>query len=551
MVERLTYSIDHRPGFLQRAREETFDLLVIGGGITGAGIALDASSRGLSVCLVEKGDFASGTSSKSTKLIHGGLRYLKQFEFGLVKEVGKERAVLHHLAPHLVVPEKMVLPLIKGGSLGKTMTSIGLYIYDFLADVEGDDKRRMLDKEEILEIEPLLPTEKLLGGSIYAEYRTDDARLTIEVIKTAYRYGALPLSYLECTGIVEENGQAVAAWCRDQLDGEVFKIHFRQVINAAGPWVDQVRGMVEQISGKRLYLTKGVHIVVPRAKLPVAHAVYFDVPHDNRMIFAIPRLEITYIGTTDTYYEGDKEHVTVNRGDVEYLLRAANETFSIENLTEADIVSSWVGLRPLIYEEGKSASEISRKDEIFEASNGMLSIAGGKLTGYRKMAERIVDIVVRRIFPDDYQDHPARTEDIFLTEDPFENYTACQLYIDEIKKVLLPKGLPEFYARYLVHNYGKDTSRILETLNTNNRLTSEESLLLAELDYCLANEMMIKPLDFLIRRTGRLFFLPQSIGLVEKHIFPYLEDKAAMQEIQLQQEMLSWREVLQSIRSFN
>lgn len=551
MAEGLTYSIDDRPGFLKRAREETFDLLVIGGGITGAGIALDASSRGLSVCLVEKGDFASGTSSKSTKLIHGGLRYLKQFEFGLVKEVGKERAVLHHLAPHLVVPEKMVLPLIKGGSLGKTMTSIGLYIYDFLADVEGDDKRRMLDKDEILEIEPLLPDEKLLGGSIYAEYRTDDARLTIEVIKTAYRYGALPLSYLECTGIVEENGQAVAARCRDQLDDQVFKIHFRQVINAAGPWVDQVRGMVEQISGKRLYLTKGVHIVVPRAKLPVAHAVYFDVPHDSRMIFAIPRLEVTYIGTTDTYYDGDKEHVTVNKADVEYLLKATNETFSIENLTEADIVSSWVGLRPLIYEEGKSASEISRRDEIFESSNGMLSIAGGKLTGYRKMAERIVDMVVRRIYPDDYQDHPAKMENIYLTADPFEHYAACQLYIEEIKKELALKGLPEFYARYMVHNYGKDTSRILETLNTKNDLKAEEALILAELDYCLKNEMMIKPLDFLIRRTGRLFFIPQSIGLVEKLIFPYLRDKAAMLEIQLQKEMLCWRQVLQSIRSFD
>ncbi|MBK8504757.1 MAG: FAD-dependent oxidoreductase [Saprospiraceae bacterium] len=246
---------------------------------------------------------------------------MKQFEFNLVKEVGRERAVLHRLAPHLVVPEKMVLPLIKGGSLGKTMTSIGLYIYDFLADVDGADKRLMLEKDEMLAIEPLLPGEKLLGGSIYAEYRTDDARLTIEVIKTGYRHGALPINYLKCIRILEDEGQAIGAECEDQISGKRLSISAKHVINAAGPWVDQIRAMVETISGKRLYLTKGVHIVVPKEKLPLNHAVYFDVPNDSRMIFAIPRLDVTYIGTTDTYYEGDKEQVKVSRQDVEYLFK--------------------------------------------------------------------------------------------------------------------------------------------------------------------------------------------------------------------------------------
>ncbi len=550
MDEGLTYSVKNRDAFLKRAQLETFDLLVIGGGITGAGIALDAATRGLSVCLIEKNDFASGTSSKSTKLIHGGLRYLKQFEFGLVKEVGKERSVLHHLAPHLVVPEKMVLPLIQGGSLGKTMTSIGLYIYDFLADVEGEDKRRMLDRNEMLEIEPLLPEEKLLGGSIYAEYRTDDARLTIEVIKTAYRYGALPVNYIECTDILEESGQASGAWCRDHLSNQHIKVQFRHIINAAGPWVDELRSMVETISGKRLYLTKGVHLVVPRNRLPVVHAVYFDVPNDNRMIFAIPRLEVTYIGTTDTYYESDKDQVTVTKQDVAYLLNAINQTFKIEALTEADIISSWAGLRPLIYEDGKTASEISRKDEIFEAGNGMLSIAGGKLTGYRKMAERIVDRVVRRVYPDSFQEHPAVTEEVCLSAEPFLDFTGCQWYIKELQQQLHQLQLPEFNATYLVHNYGKESWKILENLRTNESLPSEEALILAELDYCCAHEMVVKPLDFLVRRTGRLFFLPYSIAMVEKMIFPYFAEHMGWTDTQLQKEKIHWNEVVQSILDF-
>ena len=552
MADRLKFSRDNRSAFLRQAAEVQYDLLVIGGGITGAGIALDAASRGLSVCLVEKNDFASGTSSKSTKLIHGGLRYLKQFEFSLVKEVGRERAVLHQLARHIVVPEKMVLPLIEGGSLGKIMTSIGLYIYDFLADVSDDDKRMMLDKEEVLAIEPLLPSAKLLGGSIYAEYRTDDARLTVEVLKTAHRFGANVLNYLKCLRIAEIDGKAQTAICRDQLSEKEVSIGFRQVVNATGPWVDQVRGLSEPITGKRLYLTKGVHIVVPKKKLPIKHATYFDVPHDDRMIFAIPRLNVTYIGTTDTYYEGNKDDIDINFNDIQYLLSAVNQTFEIEDLKMDDIISSWAGIRPLIYEDGKSASEISRKDEIFEASNGLLSIAGGKLTGYRKMAERIVDMVVERVYPDKGKDLASKTEEIFLTNPYFGDATEYRLYAAKLSNTCQNLDLSFPYDVYLLQNYGPHAISIAKSSEHHRPGHAiEEALILAELDFCADHEMIIRPLDFLERRTGRLFFMPDTIKLVEKLIFPYFETRFAMTSDRIEQEKEEWHHRVNKSQMFD
>ena len=379
--------------------KEHYDLVVIGGGITGGGIALDAASRGLKVALVEKNDFASGTSSKSTKLIHGGLRYLKQFDFWLVKEVGSERAIVHKLAPHLVLPEKMLLPLIENGSYGKWLTSVGLKVYDILAQVTGDDKRQMLEKKEALKLEPLLPKKILKGAGYYAEYRTDDARLTIENIKTSLQFGATALNYASVTDFIYSDEKVAGVVVNDQITGDTFNIDAKYVISAAGPWVDELRTVNNSKKGKRLHLTKGVHLVFPYEKLPVKQSVYFDVP-DGRMMFAIPRGKVTYVGTTDTNYNDDKDKVQTDLADAIYLLSAVNNMFPKINLEMEDIVSSWAGLRPLIHEEGKSASELSRKDEIFTSDTGLISIAGGKLTGYRKMAERVVDQVVKKLEED-------------------------------------------------------------------------------------------------------------------------------------------------------
>lgn len=510
------FSFFNRSNIQQELQATEYDILIVGGGITGAGIALDAASRGMKVALIEKNDFASGTSSKSTKLIHGGLRYLKQFDFWLVKEVGTERAIVHKLAPHLVIPEKMILPLIDGGTYGSWLTSIGLKVYDVLASVEGDDKRKMLDKAEALEKEPLLPENILNGAGFYAEYRTDDARLTIEILKTASQYDAQILNYTEATEFIYENKRVVGATVLDAFTGEKFDIKAKYLVNAAGPWVDELRQINNSKIGKRLHLTKGVHLVVPHEKLPVKQSVYFDIP-DGRMMFAIPRGKVTYFGTTDTNYQEDKNNVETSIVDALYLIEAVNNMFPDIHLTIEDIESSWAGLRPLIHEEGKSASELSRKDEIFVSDTKLISIAGGKLTGYRKMAERIVDIVAKKMkrrFENEFE--PIQTEDIILAGGPFQNYKSVKLYTKQVSKRIKTDGLTKQDASYLVHNYGKQTDIILDKFD---ELTSvenvEQRLLKAEIWFTIQHEMTCTPTDFFMRRTGRLFFDKPSVDLLK------------------------------------
>ncbi|MEO1011484.1 MAG: glycerol-3-phosphate dehydrogenase/oxidase [Bacteroidota bacterium] len=486
---------------------EKFDLVVIGGGITGGGIALDAASRGLKVALLEKGDFASGTSSKSTKLIHGGLRYLKQFDFWLVKEVGSERAIVHKLAPHLVLPEKMLLPLIENGSYGKWLTSIGLKVYDILAQVTGEDKRQMLEKKQALKLEPLLPKKILKGAGYYAEYRTDDARLTIENIKTSLQYGALALNYAEVIDFLYADEKISGVRVRDKDSGSEFNVISQYVINAAGPWVDELRGINHSRKGKRLHLTKGVHLVFPHEKLPVRQSVYFDIP-DGRMMFAIPRGKITYIGTTDTNFQDDKDRVTTDLADAIYLISAVNNMFPSIHLEMEDIVSSWAGLRPLIHEEGKSTSELSRKDEIFTSDSGLISIAGGKLTGYRKMAERAVDRIAQKM----KEEHETPLTDCSTDRIPlcgnegFKKFKHVKKYIAEIYQRLRPDGFSEYEAWFLVTNYGKQTETILETYTSLSGEDNATRLIKAELHFCIDFEMVHNPMDFFIRRTGRLYF---------------------------------------------
>ncbi|RLK03124.1 glycerol-3-phosphate dehydrogenase/oxidase [Tenacibaculum discolor] len=507
------FSSFNRKNIQQELQTTEFDILVIGGGITGAGIALDAASRGMKVALIEKNDFASGTSSKSTKLIHGGLRYLKQFDFWLVKEVGTERAIVHKLAPHLVIPEKMILPLIEGGTYGSWLTSIGLKVYDVLASVEGDDKRKMLDKKEALEKEPLLPENILNGAGFYAEYRTDDARLTIEVLKTASQYDAQILNYTRADEFIYENKRVVGAKVTDAFTDENYEIKAKYVVNAAGPWVDELRQINNSKIGKRLHLTKGVHLVVPHEKLPVKQSVYFDIP-DGRMMFAIPRGKVTYFGTTDTNYQQDKDTVETSMVDALYLIEAVNNMFPDIQLTIDDIQSSWAGLRPLIHEEGKSASELSRKDEIFVSDTKLISIAGGKLTGYRKMAERIVDIVAKKMkrrFEVEFD--PIQTEEIVLSGGPFQNYKSVKLYINQIYKRIKSFGFSEKDASYLVHNYGKQTELILDKFDELNEENIQERLLKAEVWFTIKHEMTCTPTDFFMRRTGRLFFDKPSVDL--------------------------------------
>lgn len=513
-------NLDRKEQFT-RLSEETFDLVVIGGGITGGGIALDAASRGLKVALLEKGDFASGTSSKSTKLIHGGLRYLKQFDFWLVKEVGSERAIVHKLAPHLVLPEKMLLPLIEGGSYGKWLTSIGLKVYDILAQVSGDDQRQMLNKKEALKLEPLLPKKILNGAGYYAEYRTDDARLTIENIKTSLQYGALALNYAQVTNFVYTDEKVAGVEVKDVLSGATTTVRSKYVISAAGPWVDELRSVNNSKKGKRLHLTKGVHLVFPFEKLPVKQSVYFDIP-DGRMMFAIPRGKVTYVGTTDTNFNLDKDDIRTDLADAIYLISAVNNMFPEIELEMEDIISSWAGLRPLIHEEGKSASELSRKDEIFTSDSGLISIAGGKLTGYRKMAERVVNRIVKKM-EEEHQSKPkeCHTDAIPLCGNDFKKYKQVKKYIQEVYERIKEDGFSKHEAWYLVTTYGKQTEQILEAYQGFKNKENALRMIRAELKFGMEYEMVANPMDFFIRRTGRLYF---DIDSVRRYLKPVMDD---------------------------
>jgi glycerol-3-phosphate dehydrogenase len=494
--------MNSRTESIEKLTSGSFDVLVIGGGITGAGIALDAASRGLKTALIEKNDYAWGTSSRSTKLIHGGLRYLKQLEFGLVKEVGSERAIVHKLAPHLVIAEKMLLPLKEGRGFGMLLTSFGLKVYDWLAGVKESDQRKMLTRHQTLKHEPLLKSDGIKGGGLYVEYRTDDARLTLEIIKTAISYGAVIANYVEANAFHYTNDKVSGVAVTDHVTKESFSIHARLVVNATGPWVDQLREKDKSKTGKTLRLTKGVHIVVPRERLPVKQAIYFDVP-DGRMIFAIPRGRTTYIGTTDTDYGHDIDNVATSTEDAAYLIDAVNDSFPTVNLSMNDIESSWAGLRPLIHEEGKSASALSRKDEIFVSPSGLVSIAGGKLTGYRKMAERVVNMVAERSGRKDLMD--CFTDTIRLCENNFKDTAAVRDFKRSLAEHLSPFGLTG-HAEYLVDNYGRQAEEVIRQLAFFNDADASTRLARAELKYGVEHEMIISILDFFIRRTGMLFF---------------------------------------------
>jgi len=504
------FSIKNRKEKIEKLLKEKIDLIIIGGGITGAGIALDAAQRGMKVILFEKRDFASGTSSKSTKLVHGGLRYLKQLEISLVREVGLERVIVHKNARHIVVAEKMLLPITKNGSLNKFFTNIALFVYDFLAGVDKNERRKMLDKEKTIKEEPLLKSKgkDKIGGGLYYEYRTDDARLTIEVLKKAESYGAKCFNYSEIEELLYENKKIIGVKVKDKTLDKEYNFKAKSIVNATGPWVDLLRKKDKSLEGKRLLLTKGVHIVINHKYFPIHHAIYFDTA-DKRMIFAIPRNNKTYIGTTDTVYNKDIDNIRVGKEDVKYIIKSINKMFPLIKLEKQQIESSWAGLRPLIYEDGKSASEVSRKDEIFISDSGLITIAGGKLTGYRKMAEKTVDLVRLNLKKDGGSFGECKTEKIKLSGGDFDNNQQITDLIIQLSGEAKQIKIEMHQIKEWVYRYGSNTSQLLEIAYNNFKRYKDDKdklMILTELIYCIENESVFNISDFLIRRTSRLYF---------------------------------------------
>ncbi|XQY91384.1 glycerol-3-phosphate dehydrogenase/oxidase [Metabacillus sp. HB246100] len=503
------FSSLNRAEQLNKLNSTNFDMLVIGGGITGAGIALDASLRGMKVAVVEMQDFAAGTSSRSTKLVHGGLRYLKQFQVGLVAEVGKEREIVYENGPHVTTPEWMLLPMHKGGTFGPLSTSIGLRVYDFLAGVKRSERRKMLSAQDTLAKEPLVKKDNLKGGGYYVEYRTDDARLTIEVMKAAVDNGATVINYTKAEELLyDDQKKVVGAKVKDLIANNEFTVSAKTVINASGPWVDEVRNKDYSKNNKKLRLTKGVHLVIDQSVFPLQQAIYFDTP-DGRMVFAVPRDGKAYVGTTDTFYDTDISSPKMLAEDREYILKAIHYMFPNVKVTEKDVESSWAGVRPLIYEEGKDPSEISRKDEIWEGDSGLITIAGGKLTGYRKMAESVVDLVSNRLTEKDstvtYKS--SMTKSYPISGGNVGGSKGYPSFLSKKQNEASSFGFTAEEGRKLAAMYGSNVEKLFEYGKQYDKEDSKLSrVVFAQLMYSIENEMVSKPVDFFIRRTGALFF---------------------------------------------
>ena len=400
-----------RADSLRRLAEEDFDVLVIGGGITGAGVALDAASRGLRTALVEKGDFASGTSSKSSKMVHGGIRYLQQREFRLVYENLAERQRLLDNAPHLVTPLPFLIPLFgRDGVVSKTVArsySSALWMYDLTGGLRIGERHREVDKDEALAHLPTLKTEHLVAGFLYFDARADDARLTLTLLRTAaIEYGSAVANYAPVTQLTTGGDGAASGAIVRPAGGEAeeLRIRARVVVNATGVWADAVRALDEGADPHAIRPAKGVHVTVPAERLPCDIAAVIPVQKDQRSIFVVswPGTDLVYLGTTDTDYSGPLDDPACTPEDVDYLLEAANN-LTTSHLTRADVTGVWAGLRPLLARPTKGhhvserTADLSRRHTVRVSAHGVVTVTGGKLTTYRKMAQDTVDAVVTQL----------------------------------------------------------------------------------------------------------------------------------------------------------
>jgi glycerol-3-phosphate dehydrogenase len=499
------FSYRTRASYLDRLPRETFDLVIIGGGITGAGIARDAAMRGLSVALLEKGDFAAGTSSKSSKMIHGGLRYLRYFQIGLVRESLREREVLLKIAPHLVHPFPYIFPVYGGGPASRLQLKVGLVAYDLLAGSRRVEHHTMLSADELLRMEPALRPDALRGGVRYFDCLVDDARLTLATIRSAARHGAVVVSYAEVTEVEQDEDRVTGVRFRDRLDGRTGAVRARVVVSATGPWTDELRA--KSGAGPMLRPTKGIHLTLPRSNLPLSNIVAFSAL-DDRLIFAVPLGDCTYVGTTDTDYTASPDQARADAADVEYLLRSVNATFQGAHLSPSDVISTWAGVRPLVFDEG-APSDVSRDYDIQIGPAGLASIAGGKLTTYRAMAEDLVD----RVLAQDgkrfnWSPAPCRTAETPLPGGDlagFERFAeATASALEEIW------GLPRPSAERLIRTYGTEYVKVLGYALPDRRLLRPlvhgGSVLRAEAIYAAAEEMALTLDDFMARRTDLMLF---------------------------------------------
>ncbi len=507
-------STAHRGNVLTALRESLFDLVVIGGGINGAGIAREAALRGLKVALLEARDFAYGTSSRSSKLIHGGLRYLAQGEISLVREAARERQVLRRIAPHLAEPLEMLIPAYGRTRAALVKLAAGLWIFEMLAPVPTEESYRILDPAGAQAAEPDLEEEGLCGAIIYHEFATEDARLVLDTIKSACEAGAMALNYAPVVAISHRSGGPTIVSVRE-AGGTGVDVAGRCIVNASGPWLDSVAALEGRV-GKTLHLTKGIHLVFRRVDLPVSRCVVMQAA-DKRPVFAVPRGERVYVGTTDTDYAGPLEEPPIERSDLEYLLWAVRRVFPCRKLSADQVVGSWAGLRPLLHQEGRRPSEISRRDEIIVSPAGLISVAGGKLTTYRAMAERVVERALSA--PQMANVAPATashsgTDLRPLSGGDLAGAESLRQYLKEVSATGPLAEIERSLRERLVRSYGANAPRIVACADGDSSMLRSLApgvpLTAAEIRYAVHYEGAATVCDVLERRCRLTVFYPEK-----------------------------------------
>ncbi|HEX4683835.1 MAG TPA: glycerol-3-phosphate dehydrogenase [Gemmatimonadaceae bacterium] len=482
---------------LDALRGRAFDLLVVGGGITGCGIARDAALRGLSVALVEKDDFASGTSSRSSRLVHGGVRYLEHGHLHLVFESSAERRRLLRLAPHLVRPLQFTWPVYSGARIPRWKLGAGLMLYDTLALFRNVGRHRRLSARRVLANEPALSADGLKGGASYFDAATNDARLTLANAIAAAEAGAIVRNYAMVTQLTRAAGRLGGAVVQDTRGNEAVEVRAAVVVNATGPWSDRLQSLDDAGHQPTVRGSKGVHIAVARERIDNRHALTLLSPRDGRVLFALPGGPTAIIGTTDTYTSEGPDDVRATRADVEYLLDSANTFFPNARLTCEDVIASWAGIRPLLPTASNTPGSASREHAISTSASGLVTITGGKLTTYRVMAAQVVDAVMARLGrPSGH--HP--TEDTPLPGGDFRSYDDL---VGEIVRTTNDLDL----ATRLADSYGSRWRAVWNAIEADGRERLDDSLpyTIGEMRYAARSELALTLGDLLIRRTHLAF----------------------------------------------
>lgn len=498
---------------LEELTAEPFDVVVVGGGVTGAGVALDAASRGYSVALLEREDFAAGTSSRSSKMVHGGLRYLRNFDLGLVREALLERQLMVQLAPHLVYPTRFLVPTL-GEERRSRSIGIGLNMYDVMASTRvgsarrdraareeaGDywapHRHRTIDGDEVAEMIPALAGRDPRSAYLFYDCQTDDARLVLTILGEAERFGAVVANRLPVTGLIDEGGRAAGVVCEDDESGGELRVRGANVVNATGVWADRLRPeeILDQAEVPRISPSRGTHLTVPLERLPLGETACIVPAEDGRTIFALPWYGRALLGTTDNDYDGDLARIRPAEDDIEYILDATNAFFGLR-LSASDLSGAYAGVRPLISSgDPRKSVDISRKAELYETSSGLLTITGGKLTTWRRMAKQVVDRIVER----DGREAPCRTAEIPL------GMAAADADL-EPPDGLPAAELPDGALDQLAFRYGHAARDVLELCAERPELARpivpDRPDLLAEAVVAARREQARSVADVLMRRT--------------------------------------------------